>query len=83
MAETNVGPVTEVVYIPLKAGLDLGNPDNKAVWDSTLATFAKQKGLNAVYWGRQVEDPDTLQLLQGKAFFILSASNQPTSTMLQ
>ena len=56
---------TEVVYMPMKPGLDLSSGEAKEVWDSTLSTIAKQPGCKALYWGRQIENPDTVQMLVG------------------
>jgi hypothetical protein len=56
---------TEVVYIPIKPGLDLSSGETKETWESTLNTIAKQPGVKALYWGRQIESPDTVQMLVG------------------
>lgn len=59
------GSVTEVVYLHMKPGLDLSLGEAKEVWQSTLSTIAKQPGCKALYWGRQIENPDTVQMLVG------------------
>jgi hypothetical protein len=51
--------------MPMKPGLDLSLGETKEVWDSTLSTIAKQPGCKALYWGRQIENPDTVQMLVG------------------
>ncbi|KAL6705321.1 hypothetical protein ACN47E_007131 [Coniothyrium glycines] len=56
--------ITEIVYIPLKPDLDLDAGDARRVWDASLATIAKQPGLRKLFWGRQIEDKNTLQLVQ-------------------
>jgi len=56
---------TEVVYIPMKPGLDLSSGEAKGTWESTLSTIAKQPGVKALYWGRQIENPDTVQMAVG------------------
>jgi len=53
---------TEIVYIPMKPGLDLSTDEAKETWESTLSTIAKQPGAKALYWGRQIENPDTVQM---------------------
>jgi hypothetical protein len=49
----------------MKPGLDLSSGETKEIWESTLRTIAKQPGVKAVYWGRQIESPDTVQILVG------------------
>jgi len=56
---------TEIVYIPMKPGLDLSTGEAKETWESTLSTIAKQPGAKALYWGRQIENPDTVQMAVG------------------
>ncbi|KAI4664885.1 uncharacterized protein J4E79_003184 [Alternaria viburni] len=53
---------TEIVYIPMKPGLDLSSGEAKETWESTLSTIAKQPGAKALYWGRQIENPETVQM---------------------
>jgi len=57
--------VTEIVYLPLKPNLDLSASEHKAVLDDTLDTIARRKGLKSLVWGRQVEKPDVLEIVQG------------------
>ncbi|KAH8644959.1 hypothetical protein IG631_02423 [Alternaria alternata] len=59
------GSVTEVVYLHMKPGLDLSSGEAEEAWQSTLSTIAKQPGCKALYWGRQIENPDTIQMLVG------------------
>ncbi|RMZ70146.1 nuclear pore complex subunit [Pyrenophora seminiperda CCB06] len=59
-------PVAEVAYLPLKPSLDLSSGKIKEAWQSTLRTIASQPGFKTGYWGRQIENPDTLQLVIGK-----------------
>ncbi|EDU49368.1 ABM domain containing protein [Pyrenophora tritici-repentis] len=56
-------PITEVAYLPLKPSLDLSSGEAKEVWQSTLRTIASQPGFKTGYWGKQIENPDTLQLV--------------------
>jgi hypothetical protein len=62
---------TEVVYIPLKEGLDIGSGDDKALLESTLSTIGKQKGLKSLYWGLQIEDQNVLQMCIGMLFMFM------------
>lgn len=57
---------TEVIVIPLLPGLDLDTGDAKGIWDSTLSTIADQPGYQKMFYGRQVEHPDTLQICISK-----------------
>lgn len=67
----------EVAYIPLKPGLDLttttgeggdANANAAAAWQASLATIAAQSGVQSVFWGRQVERQDVVQLVVGTWF---------------
>ncbi|KAE8824177.1 hypothetical protein PTNB85_08733 [Pyrenophora teres f. teres] len=58
-------PVTEVAYLPLKPSLDLSSGETKEAWQSALRTIASQPGFKTGYWGKQIENPDTLQLVIG------------------
>lgn len=64
MAQNVTGPVSEIVYIPLKTGFDVHGAD-KAVLHDCLGTIASQKGLKALFWGIQIEHPDVLQMIIG------------------
>ncbi|KAF2174870.1 hypothetical protein K469DRAFT_612899 [Zopfia rhizophila CBS 207.26] len=58
-----MGPVTtEVVYVPLISGLDLATGENKKIWEETLQTITEQPGCLSLFWGRQIEHPDVIQM---------------------
>lgn len=59
--------VVEIVYLPLKAGTDVENGDGKSVWQDTVKTVGSQPGVKSLFWGLQIENKDTLQMLVGKA----------------
>ncbi|KAH7558333.1 hypothetical protein J3E72DRAFT_436322 [Bipolaris maydis] len=54
---------TEVVYLPFRTGLDLSMGEKKEHWEDTLNTIKRQPGAIRVLWGRQIEHPDTIQLV--------------------
>jgi len=58
-------PVTEVAFIPLKAGVDVDDENNPAyqAWQETLRTVSQQEGYQRSHYGTELEDPSTLQLL--------------------
>jgi hypothetical protein len=56
---------TEIAYLPMKPGIDLSSGEAKEAWESTLSTIAKQPGCKALYWGRQIENSDTVQMVVG------------------
>ncbi|USP73439.1 hypothetical protein yc1106_00713 [Curvularia clavata] len=56
---------TEVVYLLLKSGLDISAGEKKIQWEDGLSTIMKQPGAKRVLWGRQIEDPDTVQMIIG------------------
>ncbi|KAF2641453.1 hypothetical protein P280DRAFT_313771 [Massarina eburnea CBS 473.64] len=53
----------EIALLTLKPGTDLTVGDAKAVWDEALPIISSQKGCNAVYYGRQTENPDIAQFV--------------------
>ena len=60
-----MAPVTEIATIPLQTGAkieDLNSPAGK-VWTSTINTVAEQDGYQGLYYGRELENPSTVQLL--------------------
>jgi hypothetical protein len=56
---------TEIVYLPLKPNLDLSADEKKQQWEDTLDTIKRQPGVVRVLWGRQIENPNTVQLVVG------------------
>ncbi|RYO67723.1 hypothetical protein AA0116_g24 [Alternaria tenuissima] len=58
MSETTIG----IEYLPLKAGVDLEAGEAKSMWEAALDTISKQQGVKSLFWGRQIEHPDILQL---------------------
>jgi hypothetical protein len=61
-------PVTEIVYIPLKAGVDLDSPTPEAeIFQETLNFMAAQEDIQGGYSGRQIENPNILMLFVGKS----------------
>jgi hypothetical protein len=54
---------TEIVYFPLKPDINLEAGNDKAVLEDTLNTIARQEGLQSLYWGRQIEKQDTIQMV--------------------
>ncbi|KAJ4341912.1 hypothetical protein N0V95_007097 [Ascochyta clinopodiicola] len=61
--------VFEITCLPLKAGVNLETGRDKSVWEAALNTLGKQPGLESLFWGRQIENPDSLQIIAGKRFF--------------
>jgi len=53
----------EIAIIQLKPGTDLEVGETGKIWSETLDTIKSQQGCKGVYWGRQIEHPDTAQLL--------------------
>ena len=59
-------PVTEIVYINLKPGVDFNSPGQGAeVWLEALSTISSQDGFVGQRYGRQFENPEVLMLLIG------------------
>lgn len=57
---------TEVAYLPIAPGIDLESGDKAKTWQEGLSLIAAQPGYQAMYWGRQIEHPDIVQLVIGK-----------------
>ncbi|KAF2786583.1 hypothetical protein K505DRAFT_411893 [Melanomma pulvis-pyrius CBS 109.77] len=55
-------PVTEIVQIPLAAGIDLSTGDSQRIWNETLSTIRSQPGCTAVYSGLRLENPQIAQM---------------------
>ncbi|KAI9810843.1 MAG: hypothetical protein M1827_006050 [Pycnora praestabilis] len=58
-------PATEILTLPLISRSELSDPSTDAgkVWQSTLSTVSQQDGYQRAYWGREIENPDVVQLL--------------------
>ncbi|KAF1938611.1 hypothetical protein EJ02DRAFT_19105 [Clathrospora elynae] len=75
--------VTEIAYLPLKAGLDLESGDAKSAWEDAIGTIVKQPGFKAFFWGKQIENPDIVQIvvdwesIDAHQTFIKSPSYRP------
>jgi len=75
-----MAPVTEIALLPLVEGKypDDANSGPGQTWKGLLDTLLSQKGVQKVYWGREIENPSTLRLfvdwdsLDGHKTFIAS-----------
>lgn len=55
--------VTEVVSLPLKAGVSLNpNDDTGTIFQDALTTLLDQPGVQRVCWGTEIETPSSLRL---------------------
>ncbi|KAF2197666.1 hypothetical protein GQ43DRAFT_444049, partial [Delitschia confertaspora ATCC 74209] len=54
--------VTEIVNLPLHPGTDLQSGDSGKIWTDIAGTISSQDGCQGIYWGRQIEHPDIVQL---------------------
>ncbi|KAH6629686.1 hypothetical protein C7974DRAFT_336357 [Boeremia exigua] len=57
------GTTVQIEYLPLKGGVDLATGQDRRAWEATLDTLGKQPGLKSLFWGRQTENPDVLQVV--------------------
>jgi len=62
--------VTEIATASIKPGLDLisDSSEAKKALFSSLAAIKKTKGCQQVFWGRQVENPDIVELAIGTQY---------------
>ncbi|KAI9722677.1 MAG: hypothetical protein M1812_001608 [Candelaria pacifica] len=60
-----MAPTSEFAVFSLVTNASIEDPTSDAgtVWNSTLDTVMAQDGYQRAYWGRQVESPDTLELV--------------------
>lgn len=61
--------LTEIAYLPIPTSIDLESGDTREKWRSTLAIPSSQPGFLALYWGRQIENPNIVQGIIGKSSF--------------
>lgn len=59
--------VTEIAYIPLQEALDIESPTSDAgkAYARMLALLREAKGSQRVFWSRQVEHENVLEILIG------------------
>ena len=59
-----MAPVTEIATLPLATGIKIEDPTSPAgqSWATVLDTLQKQEGYQRSYYGRQLEDPQLVQL---------------------
>ncbi|KAI9701936.1 MAG: hypothetical protein M1836_001280 [Candelina mexicana] len=60
-----MAPASEIAILSLVTNAPVEDPSSDAgkVWQATLDTIMAQDGVQRAYWGRQVESPDTLELV--------------------
>jgi hypothetical protein len=77
---------TEVCYLPLKEDIDLEEEETKAILNDTLDTIARQDGLKSLYYGKQIEKPDIMQLvisMSKSRFSTASGRSEPQFTNME
>ena len=57
--------IIEIAYVKLIPGTDPSEGDAQRIMQETLQTIVSQPGVKNLYWGRQIENPDTYQLVVG------------------
>lgn len=59
-----MAPVTEIATLPLATGMEIEDPTSPAgqSWANVLDTLQKQEGYQRSFYGRQLEDPQLVQL---------------------
>ena len=66
----NPDPVTEIDILPISVDftLDSANSNGGKAWNEILETIKGSRGYQSLYWGRQVETPENVQLHIGIMF---------------
>lgn len=61
-------PTTEIAVFPLKAGVDVGDPDNQgaSVAKNTFDTLRTIDGMRQINFGPSIENPTNFQLMVGR-----------------
>ena len=64
-------PTTEIVFLPFppNSKLEDATSHEGSTYQSVVAKAISLKGFTRGYAGRQVEHPDTVQMLVGSCFF--------------
>lgn len=65
---------SKLAFLPLKPDLNLDDGEAKQALDSAFSTIAQQPGFKSLYWGRQIEHPDILQLVISASPLYISTS---------
>lgn len=57
-------PVTELAYLPLKAGSNVSDPNTSegTIWQDALTTVLSQDGAQRAYWAMEIESPAVIRL---------------------
>lgn len=61
-------PITSVTIYPIKADVTIESPDSQEgkSWKSIVKTILAQQGAQRLHWGRQVENPNLVEVLVGR-----------------
>ncbi len=64
---------TQMIVVPIPTSIDLNDKVTTTgkIWEDVLDLFRQQPGYKRLYWGRQVENPENVQLHVGNASLIL------------
>ncbi|ORY03419.1 hypothetical protein BCR34DRAFT_492426 [Clohesyomyces aquaticus] len=54
---------TEICIVPVVAGLDLTSGESKKIWHDGLKTITSVPGCLSLFWGRQIEHPDVVDMI--------------------
>ena len=62
------GPVTQMIILPIPLSIDIHESSTKygETWMKMLRLLEHYSGFKRLYWGRQVEKEDNVQLHVGK-----------------
>lgn len=71
-------PTTEIATVPIVAGSNIGDPDDKSakVIKDACDTIAAQEGFQSLQFGMEVENPTVLQMFIGNP--TASSPNRPS-----
>jgi hypothetical protein len=67
--------ISEVAILPLKPGADIESGELKTALDAALKYMSEAEGVQSIFYGRQVEHPDFLELSIGPPY---PATHPPT-----
>ena len=79
-----------ILPIPISSNLDDATSKDGKAWQEVLNFIKKQPGFQRVYWGRQVETPEKVQLHIGISFstqsllnYLTEVSGEPHNKMVR
>ena len=62
-----MSPITQILYLSIPPDRDLKGVVYGLLWTSALDLIEQSDGLQRLYWGRSLEQPENVQLHVGRS----------------